>query len=128
MAAFGVYLVLLGLLVGSFLNLAIDRLPRAESLIRPRSHCRACGRVLNVIDLLPVAGYLVRRGRCATCAVPIGLGSPLVEAGCGACVLVSIAWFGLWPGSLIAALLIAWFGMTAVGLAVRRRTARETDI
>ena len=55
------YLVLVALLIGSFINLAADRLPRGESVVSPRSHCRSCGRVLNVVDLFPVAGYLVRR-------------------------------------------------------------------
>ena len=44
----GCYLVLVALLLGSFINLAADRLPRGESLIRPRSHCRACGRQLTL--------------------------------------------------------------------------------
>jgi len=48
-----VYLVLVALLLGSFINLAADRLPRGESLVRPRSHCRACSRPLNVVDLRP---------------------------------------------------------------------------
>ena len=63
---FDIYFVLVALFVGSFINLAADRLPRGESLVTPRSHCRSCGRVLNVIDLLPVAGYFIRGGRCAT--------------------------------------------------------------
>jgi len=46
-------------------DVAADRVPRGESIVRPRSHCRSCGRLLTVVDLLPVAGYLLRRGRCA---------------------------------------------------------------
>ena len=61
------YVVFVGLVLGSFINLAADRMPRGESVVRPRSHCRACGRQLNTIDLLPVLGYVLRRGRCATC-------------------------------------------------------------
>ena len=62
----GAYAVLVAALVGSFINLAADRVPRGESVVRPRSHCRSCGRVLNFVDLIPVAGYLIRAGRCAT--------------------------------------------------------------
>jgi prepilin signal peptidase PulO-like enzyme (type II secretory pathway) len=115
------YLVLVALLLGSFINLAADRVPRGESLVRPRSHCRACGRVLNVVDLIPVAGYLVRFGRCATCRAPIGTASPLVEAAAGACMLWALVWLGLWPGAAVGFLLVALLGLAAVGLGLSRR-------
>jgi leader peptidase (prepilin peptidase)/N-methyltransferase len=125
-AVVAAYLVLVALLVGSFINLAADRLPRGESILRPRSHCRACGRVLNVVDLLPVAGYAVRGGRCATCRAPIGAGSPLVEAASGACMLVALVWLGLWPGALVGGVLVALIGLGVVGLSLaRRRPAAE---
>src|SRR6266567_3280905 len=76
--------------------MAADRLPRGESVVRPRSHCRSCGRVLDFVDLIPVAGYLIRGGRCATCRASIGVSSPVVEALCGAAVLVSVALLGPW--------------------------------
>src|SRR3989440_7452639 len=97
----GCYLVLVALLLGSFINLAADRLPRGESLVRPGSHCRACGRRLNALDLLPVVGYLVRRGRCATCRTPIGISSPVVEAVAGILMLVPLMLLSLWPGALV---------------------------
>ena len=115
------YLVLVGLLVGSFINLAADRLPRGESVIRPRSHCRACGRNLNVVDLLPVLGYLLRRGRCATCKTSIGVTAPMVEAVSGGFVLIALVWFGLWPGAAVALGLVALWGALVVGLAMRRK-------
>lgn len=114
------YLVFVALLLGSFINLAVDRIPRRESVIRPRSHCRSCGRVLNAIDLLPVAGYLVRGGRCATCRAQIGVSSPLVEASAGALVLVPLVWLGLWPGALLGFALVGLGGLTLVGLAASR--------
>jgi prepilin signal peptidase PulO-like enzyme (type II secretory pathway) len=117
----GVYLVLVGLLVGSFINMAADRLPRGESIIRPRSHCRACGRELNLVDLIPVFGYAIRGGRCATCKTAIGASAPLVEAVSGACVLAPIVVLGLWPGALIGLLLLAGWGLAVIGLAIRRR-------
>ena len=120
MPVLSAYLVFTALLLGSFLNLAVDRLPKGESIIRPRSHCRGCGRMLNTIDLLPVAGYLVRRGRCATCRVSIGISSPVIEAACGITVLASILWMGLWPGALIGFALVAALGATVVGAALRR--------
>lgn len=117
----GAYLILVGLLVGSFINLAADRLPRGESIVRPRSHCRSCGRELNVVDLLPVVGYAIRRGRCATCRTAIGASAPLVEAVSGGLMLVAIAWLGLWPGALTGLVLVALWGLLAVGVAFRRR-------
>jgi len=114
-----VYVAFVGLLLGSFINLAVDRVPRGESVIRPRSHCRACGRQLNVVDLIPVAGYLLRRGRCATCGAEIGLSSPMVEALCGSIPLASVVWLGVWPGSVVGVGLVAVLGLGLVALAVR---------
>jgi prepilin signal peptidase PulO-like enzyme (type II secretory pathway) len=119
------YLAFVGLMLGSFINLAADRLPRRESIVRPRSHCRACGRQLDSIDLLPVLGYVVRGGRCATCRTPIGASSPLVEAVAGACMAAPIVWFGLWPGAVAGLCLVAGWGLAVTGLAALRYAAAE---
>jgi len=116
----GAYWVLFALFLGSFINLAVDRVPRGESIVRPRSHCRACGRVLNVLDLIPVAGYLIRGGRCATCQAPIGASAPLVEAATGGCMVLSVVWLGLWPGVPLGLALIALLGVILVGVARAR--------
>jgi leader peptidase (prepilin peptidase) / N-methyltransferase len=116
-----VYLVFVGLMLGSFINLAADRVPRGESLVRPRSHCRACGRTLNTLDLLPVVGYVVRGGRCATCRTPIGVASPAVEATCGCPMLAAVVFQGLWPGALVGLALVCAFGGVLVLDGVRRR-------
>jgi prepilin signal peptidase PulO-like enzyme (type II secretory pathway) len=117
------YLVLIGLITGSFINLAADRVPRGESIVRPRSHCRSCGRVLTVVDLLPVVGYLLRRGRCASCGTPIGRTSPVVEFVSGACMFAMLAWLGLWPGAIAGFALLALLGFSVTGLALKRRRA-----
>ena len=117
------YLILVGLLLGSFINLAADRVPRRESVIRPRSHCRACGRQLNAIDLLPVLGYALRGGRCAGCRTSIGLSSPVVEAVSGGCMVLAIAWQGVWPGAMIGLALVTAWGLTVTGFAMRLRRA-----
>src|ERR1700736_2083742 len=117
----GAYLVLVGLLLGSFINLAADRVPRGESVIRPRSHCRACGRELNVVDLVPVLGYFLRGGRCATCKTPIGVTAPIVEAVSGGCMLAALAWFGIWPGAIVGMALVALWALAVVGFAAWRR-------
>jgi prepilin signal peptidase PulO-like enzyme (type II secretory pathway) len=108
------YLVLVALLLGSFINLAADRLPRGESLISPASHCRACDRRLNFVDLVPVLGYIVRGGRCADCRVPIGVSSPVVEALCGAAMLIPLATLGLARGAVVGFALVGLVGAVAV--------------
>jgi len=114
------YLVLVALLVGSFINLAADRLPRRESIVRPRSHCRLCGRVLNFVDLIPIAGYAIRGGRCAGCGAAIGASSPALEALCGVSMLASLALLGPLRGGLVGAAAVSLVGIGAVGLAFAR--------
>ena len=70
---------LLGLFVGSFLNVCIDRLPRGQSIIHPRSYCAACNRKLGNLDLIPVFSYLWLRGRCRYCQAHIPIRLPIVE-------------------------------------------------
>ncbi len=114
------YLVLVGLMLGSFINLAADRLPRRESLLRPRSHCRSCGRDLDLVDLIPVGGFVLRGGRCASCGATIGAWSPVVEALCGVAMLAPLSLLGLWPGALVGFVAVSLVGVTAVGLALGR--------
>ncbi len=115
-----VYLLLVGLFLGSFINLAADRIPRGESVVRPASHCRACGRLLNLVDLLPVAGYLIRGGRCASCRTPIGWAAPVIEATAGLLVALPLVWLGLLWGALAGVGLVALWGAAVVAYAVRR--------
>jgi len=61
----------IGLLVGSFLNVCIDRLPRDRSVVSPPSHCDACGHRLGLWDLIPIVSYIVLRGRCRYCQAGI---------------------------------------------------------
>ena len=70
----------LGLLVGSFLNVVIYRLPRGESLVRPRSRCPQCEAPVRPYDNIPVLSWLLLRGRCRNCGAPISARYPLVEA------------------------------------------------
>jgi leader peptidase (prepilin peptidase) / N-methyltransferase len=120
------YLVAVALLAGSFVNLAADRMPRGESLIHPRSHCRSCGRVLNLVDLIPVAGYVVRSGRCASCGASIGVSSPLIEGMCGAVMLASLMLLGPVRGAMagLAALSLAGGVIVALSAARARATRR----
>ena len=71
---------LLGLLIGSFLNVVIYRLPRGESLNRPASRCPSCGAPVKPYDNIPVLSWLILRGRCRSCGARISVRYPLVEA------------------------------------------------
>ena len=86
---------ILGLAVGSFLNLCSDRLPAEKSIAAPRSHCDRCGETLKPIDLVPVLSYLWLRGRCRNCGARIPLRNLVVEIAAAA-MYALLAWrFGL---------------------------------
>jgi leader peptidase (prepilin peptidase)/N-methyltransferase len=121
--------VLVGLMVGSFLNVVIHRLPRilerqwrtecaeltetapppAEryNLIVPRSACPKCGHRITALENIPIASYVVLGGKCRGCSAPISKRYPLVEALSG--VLAGyIAWRYGWSAAMAGALLFAW--------------------
>ena len=70
---------LLGLLIGSFLNVVIFRVPRGESIVTPGSHCPACGHALRAWELLPVISFIIQKGQCRNCQARISWRYPLVE-------------------------------------------------
>ena len=74
---------LFGLLIGSFLNVVIWRVPRKESVVSPPSHCPGCGKEIAPYDNIPVLSWLVLRGRCRHCRTRISIRYPLVELACG---------------------------------------------
>lgn len=78
--AFAAFGGLVGLIVGSFLNVVAYRLPRRESLVSPGSHCPNCGVAVKPYDNVPVLGWLLLRGRCRACHAKISARYPLVEA------------------------------------------------
>jgi leader peptidase (prepilin peptidase)/N-methyltransferase len=71
---------LFGLLIGSFLNVVAWRLPRGESLVKPRSKCPGCATQLKAIDNIPVLSWLLLRGKCRGCGERISARYPVVEA------------------------------------------------
>ena len=95
-ALVGVSLIF-GLLIGSFLNVVIHRLPLGESVVHPASRCPSCGSAIKPWDNVPVLSYLWLRGRCRSCGVGISSRYPAVELFTGL-VFAAIAWrFGLAP-------------------------------
>jgi leader peptidase (prepilin peptidase)/N-methyltransferase len=86
--------VLVGLVVGSFLNVCIHRLPLGESVVAPRSRCPACRTTIRALENIPIVSYLALRGRCRTCGARISPRYPLVEALAAGCCVAAVAAFG----------------------------------
>jgi leader peptidase (prepilin peptidase)/N-methyltransferase len=92
-----VFLFCVGLIVGSFLNVCIYRLPRDESVAWPASHCTTCNRPLDWYENIPVMSWMVLRGRCRTCRSPIAIRYPIIELVTGVLFLGAYLAFGLTP-------------------------------
>ncbi|MDQ6648998.1 MAG: prepilin peptidase, partial [Actinomycetota bacterium] len=101
-----------GLLIGSFLNVVVWRVPRGQSVVRPASACPSCHVPIRARDNLPVAGWLVLRGRCRDCHEPISSRYPIVELATGVLFAVLAVRFGFDP------VLPAFLYLGAVGLAL----------
>lgn len=99
-----------GALWGSFLNVCIARIPRGMSVVRPPSHCFACGKPVLARDNIPILSYLILRGRCRHCGAKFSARHALVEALTG----------------LLSALVLWHFALDASGLPMGVRVARYT--
>ena len=75
--AFGVFLF--GLLIGSFCNVCIYRMPKKESVVFPASHCTSCNTPIRAVENIPVLSYLFLGGKCRTCGERISIVYPLIE-------------------------------------------------
>src|SRR5690349_4210011 len=120
--------LVVGLCVGSFLNVVVHRLPKmlerewraqcAElagetipeqppySLLAPRSQCPACGHRITALENVPVVSFLLLRGRCSACAAPISIRYPLVELLTGGLTLAAVLRFGVTPAAAVACVLL----------------------
>jgi leader peptidase (prepilin peptidase) / N-methyltransferase len=110
-----VLLGVFGLMVGSFLNVCISRLPAGESIVTPRSHCRSCGAAIQWYDNVPLISYLVLGGRCRACRVSIGWRYPVIEFSTAIAFVIQGVAHGddvplLTSRLVFTALLIALFG------------------
>lgn len=122
MTALAVFLsAVFGLLVGSFLNVVVHRVPRDQSIVRPRSHCPGCEAEITPRDNIPVVSWLLLRGRCRHCGQPISIRYPVIEIATAALFGVMALRFGwswaLPPFLAFAAVLIA---VTAIDLELHR--------
>jgi leader peptidase (prepilin peptidase)/N-methyltransferase len=93
--------VLLGLILGSFLNVCIYRLPHGLSIVRPRSSCSSCNQAIAWFDNIPVASYLLLHGRCRNCRASIPIRYPLIEAGTALISWLVFQRFGLGSAYLV---------------------------
>ena len=74
-----IIVLILGIIIGSFLNVCIYRIPKGESIIYPPSYCEKCGVNIKLYDLIPVISYMILRGKCRCCKSKISLRDPLIE-------------------------------------------------
>ncbi len=107
-------IAVLGLLIGSFLNVVVWRLPRGESLSHPSSHCPFCNHAIRPYDNIPVVSWLILRRRCRDCSAPISARYPAVELTTGLLFLFMAMSIG-WHLSLIG---YEFFVATGVALAL----------
>ncbi|MFJ3877659.1 prepilin peptidase [Streptomyces sp. NPDC090077] len=109
---YAVFIGLLGLAVGSFLNVAVSRVPEGRSVARPRSACPRCGTPIAARDNVPVVSWLLLGRRCRACRVPIPARYPLLEALTGLLFAAEALRFG--PSEVLPAVLVFTAGLLAL--------------
>lgn len=102
-----IVIFLYGIVIGSFLNVLIYRLPKKENIVTTRSHCMSCGYQLTWYDLVPIFSYLVLGGRCRKCKTRISVQYPIIEALNGCLYLIVFYKFGMSVDSLLYCLLFS---------------------
>lgn len=113
-AFLGSFAFAIGACVGSFLNVCIGRWPHDESVVAPRSRCPKCGLQIAWYDNIPMISWLLLRGKCRGCALPISAQYPVVE------LVVGLLWLAaaLHYGPTFTALRVAVFATIMLGIAV----------
>src|SRR2546425_11077 len=119
-----------GLVIGSFLNVVIARLPEHRSLWRPRSACPMCGAAIAWHDNIPVLSYVALRGHCRACSAAIPWRYPVVEAATALLFGAAYERFGPTANFVVAAVLLAALlgGVVALVLLGSRATGRKDPI
>lgn len=109
---FAVVLGVVGLAIGSFLNVCVSRWPKGESVISPRSRCPRCGHEIRWYENIPVLSWIALRARCSGCGLGISAQYPLVELAVGA-LWAGAAWYA---GPSATAVRVAVFGTLLFGI------------
>ena len=104
-----IYLIifLYGIVIGSFVNVCIYRIPLSEDIVKERSHCMSCGHVLQWFELIPLVSYLVQKGKCRNCGTKLSVQYPLIEGLNGVLYVLIAVINGLNVDSLLYCLLIS---------------------
>lgn len=102
-----IMIFLFGIVIGSFLNVLICRIPRKENFVKVRSHCEACGYQLQWYDLIPLFSYLFLGGKCRKCKAIISIQHPIIEALNGVLYVLVFMRYGLSMESVVFCLLFS---------------------
>lgn len=104
-----IYLIifLYGIVIGSFINVCIYRIPLKEDIVKERSHCMSCGHVLQWYELIPIVSYLVQKGKCRNCGTKLSVQYPLIEGTNGVLYVLIAVINGFNVDSLLYCLLIS---------------------
>ncbi len=99
--AINILIFIFGLCIGSFMNVCIYRIPLSKSIVTPRSMCPGCNSLISAYDNIPVISYILLKGKCRNCSIPISLCYPLVETISGLTALAVFMRFGISAEGLI---------------------------
>ena len=114
LAALMPVIFIFGLVIGSFLNVCIYRIPKHEDITTTRSHCISCGNVIKWYDLVPVISFLLLRGRCRSCGAKLSIQYPVIELLNGLLYCLTFAVMGLSIKSVLTMALISALIVIAV--------------
>ena len=100
------FAALFGLIIGSFLNVCIYRIPAGKSIVWPPSFCPKCGKSIKFYDNIPVLSYILLMGKCRHCKAPISCQYPIIEALTAALTVLFVWRWGLtpWTGAVLVVL------------------------
>ena len=107
-----IFIFVTGAVIGSFLNVCIVRLPRNQSIVKPRSHCVVCKKTIAWFDNIPLLSFLVLRGKCRNCGASISVRYFIVELLTASGFLLFYEWFGLEPVLLPYLVMLCGFIIT----------------
>lgn len=109
-----IYFAVVGLCIGSFLNVCISRWPAGLSVVKPRSRCPKCERPISAVENIPVLSWIFLRGKCRGCGLPISIEYPAVELLVGAVWL----WCAFSYGANFTGVRVAAFASLLIGIAI----------
>lgn len=103
------FIFVLGLCVGSFLNVLVDRIPKREPSIKDRSHCDKCKKILKWYDLIPLVSFIVLLGKCRYCRTSLSLYYPVVELTTGFLFMAVIFFLGGFMINIITIIMFIYY-------------------